>query len=66
MSERYREVGIWLAAAADVILGFLLARFGAAWFGLDQTLAMVLGIGIAVASVGAALWMSSRERQTED
>ena len=49
---------LWLAAAADVLLGFLVAMFGPDWFGLSGTVAFLLGLAIAGTGVVGALLMT--------
>jgi hypothetical protein len=53
---------LWLAAGADVVLGFLVAMFGSDWFGLDGTVAFLLGLAIAGTGVAGALLMTRRRR----
>ena len=53
-------LGLWLAAGADVVLGFLVAMFGAGWFGLDGGTAFVIGLAIAISGVIGASLMSRR------
>ncbi len=56
-------LGLWLAAGADVVLGFLIAMFGAAWFGFDGGTALVIGLAIAFTGVIGAHLMSRRRRR---
>lgn len=51
---------LWLAAGADVVLGFLVAMFGGDWFGLGGTTAFLLGLAIAGSGVAGALLMTRR------
>ncbi len=56
-------VGLWLAAGADVFLGFLVAMFGQSWFGLGGTTALLVGLAIAGTGVIGALLMSRRRER---
>lgn len=56
-------VGLWLAAGADVFLGFLVAMFGPSWFGLGGTTALLVGLAIAGTGVIGALLMSRRRER---
>jgi hypothetical protein len=53
-------LGLWLAAGADVVLGFLVAMFGPDWFGFGGGIAFVIGLAIAGTGVIGALLMSRR------
>jgi hypothetical protein len=55
--------GLWLAAGADVFLGFLVAMFGPSWFGIGGTTAFLAGLAIAGSGVIGALLMSRRRER---